>query len=502
MPALLRGIYAYHTQSRGWRDVGYNFLVDRFGRIWEGRWGGVDRAVVGAHTSGYNEVSFAMSAIGNFDIASPPQAVSDAYARLFAWKLSMYNIRADASRVYVKNRYMQAVNGHRDAGSTACPGRYLYSKLPAIRVATQRLQDAAQKGTTTPPPSTPPSTPPPTSQPDGYSPTQQPRPATTQPSVMDFPSSLNLAGGSAPELVLQAPSGAVQVLPTGGQTGYRSAGSTAGRWATMTLVAAVGDVTGDGRGDVLARLGKDRVTRVYVGDGKGRFGVPGTAPTTRFQDANLLIAAGDWNRDGRSDVIARSSKSGWLRMFPGKGGGAFGKSKVITRHWGSFRHAAVVRDISGDGRPDLVGIHRNGYLYVARSKRSGKITRVQRRQHVGTQYDALVAGAGNLAGDSHGDLVVRSTKTGLVSILVGSKGGHFRDALGPFAGAEGLRQLSGAPVAGSAHADLVGVNAAGNGLVTVAHNGLSNLRPALASNLTRDRHHAGAQGRRLEPRRS
>ena len=64
-----------------------------------------------------------MSAIGNFDIASPPQAVADAFARLFAWKLSMYGIRADASRVYVKNRYMQAINGHRDAGSTACPGR-------------------------------------------------------------------------------------------------------------------------------------------------------------------------------------------------------------------------------------------------------------------------------------------------------------------------------------------------------------------------------------------
>ena len=75
VPALLRGIYAYHTQSRGWRDIGYNYLVDRFGRIWEGRYGGVNRAVVGAHTLGYNEVSFAMSAIGNFDIARPPPAV-------------------------------------------------------------------------------------------------------------------------------------------------------------------------------------------------------------------------------------------------------------------------------------------------------------------------------------------------------------------------------------------------------------------------------------------
>ena len=144
VPALIRGIYAYHVESRGWRDIGYNYLVDRFGRIWEGRWGGVDKAVVGAHTLGYNEVSFAMSAIGNFDIANPPQAVLTAYARLFAWKLSLYNIRADATHLWVKNRYLNAINGHRDVGQTACPGRYLYAKIPYIRTLAQSYQDAAQ----------------------------------------------------------------------------------------------------------------------------------------------------------------------------------------------------------------------------------------------------------------------------------------------------------------------------------------------------------------------
>ncbi len=69
VPGILRSIYAYHTRSRGWSDIGYNFLVDRFGRIWEGRYGGVDRPVVGAHTLGYNDNAFAMSAIGNFETA-------------------------------------------------------------------------------------------------------------------------------------------------------------------------------------------------------------------------------------------------------------------------------------------------------------------------------------------------------------------------------------------------------------------------------------------------
>ena len=214
VPSLLRGIYAYHTQSRGWSDIGYNFLVDRFGRIWEGRYGGVTRAVVGAHTLGYNEYSFALSAIGNFDIKSPPTAVTSAYAKLFAWKLSLYNIRADNPRVYVKNRYFRAISGHRDAGQTACPGRYLYAKLPAIRTAAQSIQNKAQShGSTTKPTITP-----------FTSPTQTPLAAKAQPRTMTFPSTRNLSGAAYPDLALKDAAGRVSILPTGGQLRYSLAG--------------------------------------------------------------------------------------------------------------------------------------------------------------------------------------------------------------------------------------------------------------------------------------
>ena len=100
--------------------------------------------------SGYNEYSFALSAIGNYDVKGPPAAVLNAYARLFAWKLSLYNIRADNPRVYVKNKYFRAISGHRDAGQTACPGRYLYAKLPSIRKWAQSIQNKAQTSTPTP----------------------------------------------------------------------------------------------------------------------------------------------------------------------------------------------------------------------------------------------------------------------------------------------------------------------------------------------------------------
>src|SRR5690606_28751950 len=92
VPGIIRSIYAYHTRSRGWSDIGYNFLVDRFGRIWEGRYGGVDKAVVGAHTLGYNDYAFAMSAIGNFETVQPPAEVIAAYGQLFAWKLGLHGV--------------------------------------------------------------------------------------------------------------------------------------------------------------------------------------------------------------------------------------------------------------------------------------------------------------------------------------------------------------------------------------------------------------------------
>jgi hypothetical protein len=157
----IRAIYYYHAVTQDWGDIGYNFLVDRFGRIWEGRWGGVNKAVVGAHTLGYNEVGFAMSAIGNFEEVQPRQAVLDAYAELFAWKLSKYDIRADASKLWVKDRYLQAINGHRDVGQTACPGRYLYAQIPKIRQMAAKIQ----RGTTSTPKPTPKPTPTPKAKP-------------------------------------------------------------------------------------------------------------------------------------------------------------------------------------------------------------------------------------------------------------------------------------------------------------------------------------------------
>jgi putative cell wall-binding protein len=135
VPAMIRGIYAYHAQTLGWGDIGYNFLIDRFGRTWEGRSGGMDKPVIGGQTYGYNAVSTGVAAIGNFDIAAVPQAVTDAFKQIFAWKFSLAGIPATGASPELApgGTPLQRISGHRDAYATACPGQYLYAKLPEIR---------------------------------------------------------------------------------------------------------------------------------------------------------------------------------------------------------------------------------------------------------------------------------------------------------------------------------------------------------------------------------
>lgn len=139
VPRLIRGIYHYHVVSREFTDIGYNFLVDRFGRIWEGAHGGVDKAVVGAHTQYYNSSSFSLSVMGDYSTKEPEAAVLEAYKQLFAWKLVLHGVTnplGTAAYTYPGSRPQPVIAGHRDTKSTACPGQRLYDRLNNIRAGT------------------------------------------------------------------------------------------------------------------------------------------------------------------------------------------------------------------------------------------------------------------------------------------------------------------------------------------------------------------------------
>jgi SpoIID/LytB domain protein len=151
-PAQMRNLYTYFTKGLKYSDMAYNFIVDRFGRLYEGRGGGVDRAIVGGHTAGFNDQTFAISALGNFQKFKPndPEMIAmvDSVSSLLAWKLSMNHRDPNGQTTLVSDsdagtsKYKPGqtatalvVGGHGDIGSTSCPGKFLEAQLPAIRAA-------------------------------------------------------------------------------------------------------------------------------------------------------------------------------------------------------------------------------------------------------------------------------------------------------------------------------------------------------------------------------
>ncbi|MFI5759057.1 N-acetylmuramoyl-L-alanine amidase [Streptomyces sp. NPDC051569] len=149
-PSVLRGIYRYHVKSSGWRDFGYNFAIDKCGNIYEGRAGGVAKAVMGAHTLGFNTNSTGIVVLGTYSGTNPPAAATTAIARLTAWKLGLYGVdpagkvtlTSGGSNKYKKGTKVKlnAISGHRDGFVTECPGRRLYGKLGATRTASAKYQ--------------------------------------------------------------------------------------------------------------------------------------------------------------------------------------------------------------------------------------------------------------------------------------------------------------------------------------------------------------------------
>lgn len=132
--AVVRGIYSYHTQSLGWSDIGYNALVDKYGQIFEGRYGGLDRGVIGAHTGGYNTGSFGVSAMGNFEVVDIPSAAVEAIAKVTAWKYDLHGIPDSPTRTMtVGGKRINTLTAHRNLGTTSCPGRYLYGRMGQLR---------------------------------------------------------------------------------------------------------------------------------------------------------------------------------------------------------------------------------------------------------------------------------------------------------------------------------------------------------------------------------
>jgi flagellar hook assembly protein FlgD len=140
--AIVHGIELYHVLGNGWDDIGYNFLIDKYGQVFEGRYGGMTKAVVGAHALGFNFGAVGVALLGNYDNAGLTAAARTSLVRLLAWRLDVAHLDplSQVTRVSAGNPgygkgtpvALRAISGHRDTYPTSCPGNNLYAQLPSI----------------------------------------------------------------------------------------------------------------------------------------------------------------------------------------------------------------------------------------------------------------------------------------------------------------------------------------------------------------------------------
>jgi uncharacterized protein with LGFP repeats len=147
---IVRSIYAYH-RSLGWGDIGYNALVDKFGQVFEGRAGGITKAVRGTHTGGFNANTWAVCMIGNYDKAPPTPVMVRSVGQLLGWRLAMDGVNPKGTARLTSaggpdtifpqgaTPMLPSIFAHRDVGGTACPGNTGYAFLDRIRDIAARV---------------------------------------------------------------------------------------------------------------------------------------------------------------------------------------------------------------------------------------------------------------------------------------------------------------------------------------------------------------------------
>lgn len=458
--ARMRTIQQEHF-ARGYYDVGYNFVVDRCGQIFEGRSGGMDLPVVGAHDVGFNTNTLGISYIGNFESAQPTRVALESIARVVAWKFGMYGIDPTGTVTLVSgapkgqdgNKVEQGesitlprVFGHRDTNTTACPGAHLYPKLSTI------AKLAALPGVSHALPTTDVND-------DGLTDLVVGTPLTSSGagSLTMVPGGVNGPVPAAKKIITQASSGVPGSDEAGDHFGAATAwgdvngdgvadltvgvpgeddtsghadrgavtvlygpGLTSGAsWTTgsaadagpgqtgagLGSAVAVGDFDGDGKADVFAAgTGYGGVFKAHLASGVDQIGTLTSSGTLSYEDA----ASGDFNRDGYQDVAVTfldAAATGHVVWFKGTDAGLV---QVGTLGVPGGRSIAA-GDINGNGYDDLVigqpytaesGAHSGGQITVLPDSATGPTTTGVKTIHQDTSGVPGAAEAGDAMGAS------------------------------------------------------------------------------------------------------
>lgn len=389
----LRGVYAYHTVSLGWSDMGYNMVVDRYGTIYEGRRGSISSAIQGAHAGGFNRDTYGVSVMGNFVGVDPPPAVVRALNEVIGWKLGQYGVDPQGTSVLTSagggtSKYaagsrvtLPNVIGHRDVGSTSCPGN-LYSYLPQLRTAATAL-------------------------------------AAATPADLRGAFPRDFTGDRVADIVAVDSAGRLLVYRGDGSGGFAGVTRIGHGWGGIDLVTQVGDWDGDGFNDLIARERATNRLRVYLGDGAGA--ISGSVLVgSGWGGMVALIGMGDMNRDGRRDLLGRH-RDGTLWRYLGDGRGGFAASTQIGSGFAPFTLVGAAGDFDDDGDPDLVARAADGTLLLYPGSPTGTFGS---KRTVGTGWNGMssVQGTGSWDRRTGGDLLA-VTSTGVLRVYSGNADG-------------------------------------------------------------------------------
>jgi hypothetical protein len=170
VPGILRGIYDFHTGTKAWPDIAYNFFVDRYGGVWEGRSGSLDAPIRGDATGGSQGFAQLCCLLGTFTDTPPTTEAHTALVGLLARLADTYGVDTapGATTTFVSrgsNRWpagtavtATTIAGHRDMSQTACPGDAVYARIAdgslAREVSARRVGVVATTTSTTAAPTT------------------------------------------------------------------------------------------------------------------------------------------------------------------------------------------------------------------------------------------------------------------------------------------------------------------------------------------------------------
>jgi peptidoglycan hydrolase-like protein with peptidoglycan-binding domain len=426
--AQIRGIYAYDTKGLGWSDIAYNFLVDKFGRIYEGRAGSITAAVRGAHAMGFNTNTMGVAALGNYETATPPAVMVDSLARVAGWKLSQYGVDPTATTQLTSAggsgtkfaagvvATLATINAHQNTSYTLCPGKYLFPMMSTIRTKAALYAK--------------------------YSSTSGPTPITTA-NLFAAYGTLTLASGSTGwpvrDLQLELNRRGLAAGTADGDFGTSTVAAvkafqkaalltitgkvTANDWRALSRLSYVQTAApppppvtpvttkpivgfnADGIGDV---LGRTTTGDLYFYPAK----VGGISTPVRISSGwnvyKTVISPGDITGDRISDVIAITS-IGNAYLFKGNGkGGLQAGSTLLSRSWAAYTDMFAPGDWTGDGKADLLARTANGDLWLAAGDGKGWFPGNWRRVGVAWQMFDQIITPGDVTGDGRADLLGRT----------------------------------------------------------------------------------------------